>query len=76
MRTMELSRTRGSDTSREVVCAFAVDGLCDAPDRRSGRCERCERYAELLRSARELYADVRWFISPDGMLYDVDARGG
>jgi|GEM_PF-2702075 len=70
--TKELTRNRGIMDTDDAPCAFALEGLCDTPQ--NARCGRCQRYNELLRSARELYAGTRWFLSPDGMLHGEAKR--
>jgi len=70
--TTELTRSRGIISKDDAPCAFALEGLCDTPG--DARCGRCQRYNELLRSARDLYTGTRWFLSPDGMLYGGPKR--
>lgn len=55
----------------EALCMFAAEGLCEYDLARGDRCEQCERYADILRQARELYGDVRWVVTPDGLLHDL-----
>jgi hypothetical protein len=58
-------------SDRNSPCAFAAEGLCDGGDRIDGRCEACERYNDLLQQARDLYRDVRWIVTPDGLLEEI-----
>lgn len=70
MTTHRLRSARSDLTAEETTCAFVAAGLCtEAPG--SAACRQCRRYADLLRSARDLYEDVRWILSPDGMLYGI-----
>lgn len=51
-----------------AFCALRREGLCPQPSGEGRRCAECERYNEILRRARELYRDVRWVLTPEGML--------
>lgn len=67
--TKEISPLTARADSRDVPCAFAAEGLCEGDGDR--RCCDCQRYNELLREAIGLYPDVRWVLTPDGMLYGL-----
>ncbi len=59
-------------STRAAECPFRAEGLCDLTEPSPSRCERCERYADLLRSARELYGGVRWTVNAEGMLVELE----
>ncbi len=46
-------------------------GVCDHKGDAVKLCEQCERYAGILRSAREVYSTGKWLVGPDGILQEV-----
>jgi hypothetical protein len=67
--------TNGDDKfSTKALCAVRADGLCAIDDPTEAKCGNCDRYADLLRSARELYADVAWAVTPEGVLQEIGGR--
>ncbi len=70
--TTEIPLEEGFHNRQDVPCAFAAEGLCGKAHTDAERCNECQRYNDLLRSARELYSNVRWLLTPDGMLVGLD----
>ncbi|NLH97864.1 MAG: hypothetical protein GX446_00030 [Chthonomonadales bacterium] len=61
------------DSVDDAPCMFAAEGLCDYDPETGTRCDACERYADILKRAQELYGGVRWVVTPDGLLYDMQS---
>jgi hypothetical protein len=61
---------------RTLECNTGVPCTCGSPDARDWA--KCPRHADILRCARELYGDVRWGVTPEGMLQEIgsDRKAG
>jgi hypothetical protein len=65
--------TEGQNLHTLLECYTGLPCTCGSPDVRDWA--KCPRHADILRCARELYGDIRWGITPEGILQEVGAKG-
>lgn len=61
-------------TERTYPCGSdqcAVDSLADIDQLPHAACPKCERLARHLNTARSLYGNVTWAVTPEGILQEI-----